>query len=139
MRTSSLREIAKFAAGLAAADFLFVLWFSQTSLRSVQFFGMTLTPDMVWPALIFDIAVFLLFVHHGWNVGKIPQPRERSYMLFAGIIFGVVAVAHLWRLFSSAPVDIAGWDVPLWLSWVGVGLAAYLSYTSFHLAARLRK
>lgn len=139
MRTSSVREIAKFAAGLAAADFLFVLWFSQAHLRSLEFFGMSLTQDIVWPALMFDLAVFLLFVHHGWNIGKIPQPRERTYALISGVIFGVVAVAHLWRVFSNAPIDIAGWNVPLWLSWVGVVLAAYLSYSSLHLAARLRK
>lgn len=139
MRRHTLQEWAKFLAGVIAADFFFLLWFSQVGVFPVGFYGMSLTADMVFPALIFDIAVFLILVHYGWNVGKIPSVRERVYLLTAGVIFTIVALAHLWRLFSSASLVIVGWEVPLWLSWIGVMITAYLAYTSFHFAMRLRK
>ena len=60
-------------------------------------------------------------------------------MLVAGIIFGVVAVAHVWRLFTGADLMLGDYSVPLWLSWIGVAITAYLTYASFHLASRLRK
>jgi hypothetical protein len=138
MRYHPLQEVAKLAAGLAAADFFWLLWFSQTSLKSAQFFGMRMTQEMVWPALIFDIAVLLMLVHYGWNIGKIPAMRERTYVLVAGGIFTVVAAAHLYRLFTGLDFVILGWDAPLWLSWFGVAVATYLAYTSFHFAARMQ-
>lgn len=139
MRTRSLHEIAKLAAGLVAADFFWGLWFSQQHVKSMMFFGTTITQDMVLPWLIFDIAVFLILVHYAWNIGSIPHVRERAYMIVAGAIFTVVAVAHLWRIFAQGDLVIMGWTAPLWLSWIGVAVATYLAYTSFHFAARLRK
>ncbi|MDO8548083.1 MAG: hypothetical protein Q7R71_00195 [bacterium] len=139
MRNNGLHEVAKFAAGLVAADFFWLLWFSQQHVKSAVFFGATVTQDMVLPMMIFDIAVFILLVHYAWNVGTIPHLRERGYMLIAGAIFTVVAAAHVWRIFANADLVIMDWTAPLWLSWIGVAVAAYLAYTSFHLAARLRK
>jgi len=139
MRNRSLHEVAKFAAGLVAADFFWVLWFSQQHLKSAMFFGATMTQDMVLPTMLFDIAVFLLLVHYAWNVGTIPHMRERGYMLVAGAIFTVVAAAHLYRIFTSADLVIGDWTAPLWLSWIGIAVAAYLAYSSFHFAARLKK
>ena len=139
MSRHTLQEWAKFSSGVIAADFFWLLWFSQMGMFPVQFYGMLLTGDMVLPALIFDIAVFLMLIHYGWNLGKIPRVRERSYLLVAGVIFTIVTLAHLWRLFSSASLVIAGWEVPLWLSWIGVMLAAYLAYSSFHFAMRMGK
>jgi energy-converting hydrogenase Eha subunit H len=138
MKNRPLREVAKFAAGLIAADFFWLVWFSQQPLRAAQFFGTTVTQGIVLPAMIFDIAVFLMLVHYAWNIGRIPAPRERSYMLVAGALFTVVAVVHLWRLFSGAAVIIDGWSAPYWLSWIGVAITTYLAYASFHLASRVR-
>ena len=139
MRNKHLHEIAKFAAGLVAADFFFGVWFSQQHIKSMVFFGTTITQDMVLPWLIFDAAVFLILVHYAWNVGTIPHVRERAYRFIAGVVFTIVAAAHLWRIFTQADLVIMGWDVPLWLSWGGVAVATYLAYTSFLLAARLKK
>lgn len=138
MKNSSLHEIAKFGAGLIAADFLWFLWFSQQHIHSANFFGMTVTTDMLLPGLIFDIALFIVLVHYGWHIGKIPAMRERSYIFIAGVIFTLVAVAHLWRIFAGADLMLGNWDVPVWLSWFGVAVTAYLAYMSFHLAARIK-
>ncbi len=138
MKNSSLHEVAKFAAGLVAADFLWLLWFSQQHLHGIAFFGMTVTSDMLLPNLIFDIALFIMLVHYAWHVGKIPAMRERSYIFVAGVIFTLVAFAHLWRIFTGADLQLGDWDVPVWLSWFGVAVTTYLAYMSFHIAARMK-
>lgn len=138
MRNSSLHEVAKFAAGVVAADFLWLLWFSQQRIHSVSFFGMTVTSEMLLPNLIFDIALFIILVHYGWHVGKIPGMRERSYIFIVGCIFSFVAIMHLWRVFTGADLVLGEWDAPVWLSWFGVSVTTYLAYMSFHLAARMK-
>lgn len=137
MRYHPLQEIAKLAAGLAAADFFWLVWFSNSHLRTASFFGMMVSQDMVLPAMLFDVAVFLMLVHYGWNIGRIPQVRERTYILVAGAIFTIVAITHLYRIFTGADLVIFGWDAPLWLSWFGVAVATYLAYASFHFLSRM--
>lgn len=137
MRNHPLHEIAKLAAGLVAADFLWMLWFSQQKIKSAQFFGMTITPEMILPSLIVDIALFIILVHYAWHVGKIPQIRERNYIIIAGSLFTVISIAHLWRIFTGADLVIEGYSMPLWLSWFGVAVTSYLAYASFHLSTRL--
>jgi len=139
MRNHPLHEIAKLAAGLVAADFLWTLWFSQQGVRSAQFFGMTFTPEMVLPTLIFDIALFIILVHYAWHVGKIPQVREYTYIIIAGCVFTLVAGTHLWRIFTGADLVIGEWSMPLWLSWFGVAVTSYLAYASFHFASTLQR
>ena len=137
MRNHPLQEVAKLAAGLIAADFLWLVWFAQSGLHWASFFGMTMTQDLLLPAMIFDIAAFIILVHYGWNIGKIPLVRERTYVLLAGAIFVIVALAHLWRIFTGADLIIMNWDVPVWLSWFGIAVAAYLAYASFHFATMM--
>ena len=138
MRNSSLQEVAKFAAGVVAADFLWLLWFSQQHMHSIKFFGMSVTSEMLLPNLIFDIALFIMLVHYAWHVGKIPAMRERSYIFLAGCIFTLVAAMHLWRVFTGADLMLGDWQAPVWLSWFGVSAATYLAYMSFHLVARMK-
>lgn len=137
MRYNPLQELAKLAAGLAAADFFWLVWFNQSHLRSASFFGMTMSQDMVLPAMVFEVAVFLILVHYGWNIGRIPQLRERAYILGVGVVFTIVAVAHLYRIFANGDLNLMGWDVPVWLSWFGVMVATYLAYSSFHMLSKL--
>ena len=138
MKNSSLHEVAKFAAGVVAADFLWLLWFSQLHLKSIAFFGMSVTSDMLLPNLIFDIALFIILVHYAWHVGKIPAMRERSYIFLAGCIFSFVAIMHFWRIFSGADLQLGDWDAPVWLSGFGLAVSTYLAYMSFHIVTRLK-
>jgi hypothetical protein len=138
MKNSSLHEVAKFAAGIVAADFLWLLWFSQQHLHSINFFGMSVTSEMLLPNLIFDIALFIMLVHYAWHVGKIPAMRERSYIFLAGCIFTLVAIMHIWRIFTGADLQLGDWDAPVWLSWFGVAVTTYLAYMSFNLVGRIK-
>jgi|SRR6185312_4411358 len=138
MSHRTLREVAKFCAGLVAADLLTLLWFWSNNIFPVQTWGVTWTSDIVLPGVVFDAALLIILIHYGWNLGKIPRPKERTYLLFVGVILSVVALAHLARIFTGSDVVIMSWVVPLWLSWIGTAVAAYLAYASFYFAMRSR-
>jgi hypothetical protein len=44
-----------------------------------------------------------------------------------GSIFGMVAVLHLLRIITFAPVLIQGWLLPVWINWMGLFGAIFLS------------
>ncbi len=57
----------------------------------------------------------------------------RVYLKISGALFGVIAVGHLLRLFRHWQVGLAGYMVPLWVSWIGLVLAGGLSIWAFRL------
>ena len=136
MKHHTLHDLAKFGAGLILGDFLCGWWFYAYHLFPVTFLGVTLTETMIVPWLIFDAAVFFMLIHYGWNIGETPHLKSRSFLNIVGIIFGLVALAHLIRLFFGVDIMLGVLSVPLWLSWIGVAVTTYLSYMSFYLAAK---
>lgn len=136
MKRAWLHEAAKFCAGLVTADFFTQWWLMGQSFESTQFMGITVTKDMLAPAMLIDVFLFLILVHYAWHVGKLPRVKERMYFVFAGAIFTVVCLAHLARVLTGAEFVIFGWYVPVFLSWIGILVSFYLAYASFHLAGR---
>lgn len=132
--TTRLREIAKFVAGLVTADFLVGAWFLSAGAPS-PFLGFTITVQEAWLWMGFDIFVLLVLIHYAWNV-RLLEPRESSKALFfvIGVIMGVVTLIHFLRLVFGWSVIIDGWFAPLWVSWIGLFVAGYLCYASFHFA-----
>ena len=61
---------------------------------------------------------------------------RKQYLTLAGTIFVVVALAHLVRAVMDWPIVIAGWIVPMWLSWLAFVIAGALSYFGLTLARR---
>jgi hypothetical protein len=57
-------------------------------------------------------------------------------LVIVGIVFLVVMLLHLARLVFNLNLALGSFDVPVWLSWVGVFITGYLSYSSFHFAAK---
>jgi hypothetical protein len=57
----------------------------------------------------------------------------RTYLQISATLFGLIALAHLHRLFRHWPIDLAGNTVPLWVSWAGLALAGGLSVWAFRL------
>jgi hypothetical protein len=57
----------------------------------------------------------------------------RAYLQISGLLFGLIAVGHLYRLLRHWPVDLAGHVVPLWISWLGLILAGGLSIWALRL------
>ena len=54
-------------------------------------------------------------------------------MTLTATIFVVVAIAHLLRLIFGWSVEIGGWSVPFWVSWIGVLVPGALAYFGFML------
>ena len=57
----------------------------------------------------------------------------RAYLQISGALFGIIALAHLVRLFRHWPIDLAGFLVPIWASWLGLVLAGGLSIWALRL------
>lgn len=60
----------------------------------------------------------------------------QRYCAISGVLFFLVAIVHLLRIVSNATVIVNGYDVPVYLSWFGVVVAAVLSVWAFRLASR---
>lgn len=139
MHHKNLRELAKFASGLVAADLATAIWFAYSGLLPVTSFGITFTDAMIWPAIVFDVAALAFLVHYGWRIGDIPSLRERSYLMLAGLVFAAVAIVHFARVLFQVDIMVMGWEAPHWISWTASAVSAYLAYMSFHLATRLKR
>jgi hypothetical protein len=61
---------------------------------------------------------------------------QKTFSVVAGVVFAVVAVLHLLRIYMNWPVVIADWSVPMWVSWVGFVIAGGLAFFGLRLAAR---
>jgi uncharacterized membrane protein len=59
---------------------------------------------------------------------------QRTYSLVTAVLFLLIALLHSLRLFRAWQVTIEGAVVPLWVSWIGLVIAAYLAYQGFRLA-----
>lgn len=59
--------------------------------------------------------------------------KLQTFLILVGSVFGVIALLHLFRLLFQWEAVIGGWQVPLWFSWLGIIVAAYLSLVSFWL------
>jgi hypothetical protein len=61
---------------------------------------------------------------------------QKTFTLLAGIIFAIVALLHLLRIYTGWPVVLGNWIVPMWVSWIGLIVAGCLSYFGLSLALR---
>ena len=52
------------------------------------------------------------------------------------VIFAVVALFHLVRIYMSWPVMIGDWSVPMWASWIGLVVVGGLAFFGLRLAER---
>ena len=53
---------------------------------------------------------------------------QKAFSLVAGLIFLLVAVAHLLRLLLRWSVILNGWTVPMWVSLIAFVVAAFLAF-----------
>ena len=61
---------------------------------------------------------------------------QKTFTIVASVIFGIVALFHLLRIFFGWPAIIGGWTVPMWISWIGLVVTGGLSYSGINLAMR---
>jgi hypothetical protein len=53
---------------------------------------------------------------------------QKQFSQIAGTVFAIVALLHLLRVALGWQVVIGEFSVPMWFSWIGVIVAATLSY-----------
>ena len=61
---------------------------------------------------------------------------QRTFNAVASVIFVLVALLHLLRIYMGWPIVIGSWTVPMWVSWIGLVVAGILSYFGLSLARR---
>jgi len=62
---------------------------------------------------------------------------QKSMLYLAGIIFVLVATAHIVRLLLEVEILVNGWVLPLWVSVVGSVVPVLLAWLCFRAARRL--
>ena len=58
--------------------------------------------------------------------------NKSTYAHVAGSVFGVIALIHFLRILNVWKVTVAGWVVPMEVSWVAVLIAGWLAWTGLH-------
>jgi hypothetical protein len=64
---------------------------------------------------------------------------QRTFNAVASVIFVLVALLHLLRIYMGWPIVIGSWTVPMWVSWAGFVVAGSLSYFGLSLARAARR
>lgn len=62
----------------------------------------------------------------------------KGYLVISGIIFSLVALAHLLRLLNHWDVVIGPWNAPMFLSWGGLIVPGCLAAWAFRLAGQVK-
>jgi len=60
---------------------------------------------------------------------------RKAYCMVAGIIFTLVALFHLVRIYMEWPIMIGDWSAPKSVSWVAFIVASGLAIFGFRLTA----
>ncbi|HEX5430127.1 MAG TPA: hypothetical protein VFX17_03580 [Patescibacteria group bacterium] len=136
MHKQTLREVAKFLAGLIAGDFLALLWLYMSGSLPFDFMGVQFDQRAAAWGMVFDLVIMSLFIHYAWYYKDKPRNTSRQFHALIGIIFAIVAILHLSRLIFGWQLEVGSWMAPYWLNAVGAVVAATLSYISFHLGRK---
>jgi hypothetical protein len=59
---------------------------------------------------------------------------QRTFSLVTAVLFSQVALLHAVRLLRGWQLTIEGAVMPVWISWIGLGVAASLAYQGFLLS-----
>ena len=137
MHKTTLRELAKFASGLIAADFLCGLWLYFSGLAPLSFLGIVFTSRTIILGMIFDAILFAFLVYYGWRLDNRPRTdNEHLFHTIAGILFTIVALLHLSRIVLGWQFSIGSWPIPYWLNGLGTIVTGFLAYLSFRLGRK---
>lgn len=57
--------------------------------------------------------------------------QYKTYCAVSGVLFALVALAHLARVILDMAVVVEGDAIPMWVSWCGVVVPAALAFWGF--------
>ena len=61
---------------------------------------------------------------------------QKAFSIVAGLIFTLVALFHLVRIFMEWTVIIGDWSIPMWVSWIALVVAGGLALLGLRLSER---
>lgn len=64
------------------------------------------------------------------------EAAVRKYLLISGVLFGVVALVHLYRVIYGLDFQFGRFAVPMWASWGGFLVPAALCGWAFSLTRK---
>jgi hypothetical protein len=70
---------------------------------------------------------------HQLEMGR--SMNRKTFSMLAGVIFALVTLFLLIRIFEEWPIIIGDWSVPKSLSWVALVVAGVLALLGFRFAA----
>jgi len=76
-----------------------------------------------------------------YKLGMMAHGRKNVFScgwgdLLAGVIFAMVALFHLVRIFMEWTVIIGDWSIPMWVSWIALVVAGGLALLGLRLSER---
>jgi uncharacterized membrane protein YhaH (DUF805 family) len=63
-----------------------------------------------------------------WAAGEDRRLNRKTYMTVTATLFLVMAIVHLLRIILGWQVEIGGFSIPFWVSWLAVPVAGALAY-----------
>ena len=61
---------------------------------------------------------------------------QRVFLLIVGVLSGLIALVHVFRIILGWSVMVQDFSVPMWASWIAVVIMAYLAYEGIRLAKK---
>ena len=58
----------------------------------------------------------------------------KKYCLVSGIVFSLVALAHLLRIVDAMTIQVGDYAVPMWVSWIGLIVTAGLAFWALRVS-----
>lgn len=54
--------------------------------------------------------------------------QRNAYIVVSVLVFCLVALVHIVRLWEAWPVQIGATSIPVWISWLGLAVSALLAF-----------
>jgi len=61
---------------------------------------------------------------------------QHAFELTAGVVFLLIALAHVFRVIFGLPFVVYGISVPMWASGIAVIITSYLAFEGFRLSRK---
>jgi len=61
---------------------------------------------------------------------------HRNYCVVSGVLFALVALAHLLRIANGMSISVDDYAVPMLVSWAGMVVPAVLAIWAFRIAGK---
>lgn len=59
--------------------------------------------------------------------------KQKTFNQVSCLIFLLVAVLHVLRLFLGWSANMGGWEIPMWISIFGAIVAAFLAWSAYKM------